>query len=63
MKLVANAGLQWDKAILEYLVQGHHEVERKVEPFWNGVTLSMNRPRPPKPPKTADEKKTTDGSR
>ncbi|OLC82512.1 MAG: hypothetical protein AUH72_06695 [Acidobacteria bacterium 13_1_40CM_4_65_8] len=62
MKLVANAGLQWDKAILEYLVQGRHEVERKVEPFWNGVTLSMNRPRPPKPAKTADEKKTTDPS-
>jgi hypothetical protein len=63
MKLVANAGLQWDKAILDYLVQGHHEVERKVEPFWNGVSLTMNRPRPPKPLK-ADEKKTiTEGSR
>jgi hypothetical protein len=62
MKLVANAGLQWDKAILEYLVQGRHEIERKVEPFWNGVTLSINRPRPPKPQK-ADEKTTTDGSR
>jgi hypothetical protein len=64
LKMVANAGLQWDKAILEYLVQGHHEVERKVEPFWNGVSLSMNRPRPPKPPQKADEKKTTtDGVR
>ena len=31
MKLVANAGLQWDKAVLDYLVQGHHEVERKVD--------------------------------
>ena len=40
LKLVANAGLQWDKAILEYLVLGRHEVERKVEPFWNGVSLS-----------------------
>ncbi len=58
MKLVANAGLQWDKAILDYLVQGHHDVERKIDPFWNGVTLTMNRPRPPKP-LTADEKKTT----
>jgi hypothetical protein len=63
MKLVANAGLQWDKAILDYLVQGHHDVERKVEPFWNGVTLSMNRPRPPKPVKTAEEKSTTAGGR
>ena len=60
LKLVANAGLQWDKAILEYLVQGKHEIERKVEPFWNGVSLSMNRPRPPKPAKAAEEKKTTE---
>ena len=64
MKLVANAGLQWDKAILDYLVEGHHEIERKLEPFWNGVTLSMNRPRPPKPVKTADDKKAaTDGQK
>jgi Zinc carboxypeptidase len=59
MKLVANAGLQWDKAILDYLVQGRHEIERTVDPFWGGVSLSMNRPRPPKPPKPADEKPTT----
>jgi hypothetical protein len=60
MKLVANAGLQWDKAVLDYLVNGHHEVERKVEPFWNGgVALSMNRPRPPKPAKSETEKKQT----
>jgi hypothetical protein len=58
MKIVATAGLQWDKANLEYLVQGHHEIERKVEPFWNGVSLSINRPRPPKPVKE-EEKKTT----
>jgi len=63
LELVANAGLQWDKAILEYLVQGRHEVERKVDPFWNGVSLSMNRPRPPKPPKTADDKTTTEEGR
>jgi len=62
MKLVANAGLQWDKAILDYLVQGHHEVERKVDPFWRGVSLTMNRPRPPKPEKAGD-KTTTEGSR
>ena len=55
MKLVANAGLQWDKAILDYLVQGRHEVERKLDPFWNGVTLSMNRPRPPKSAKRCGE--------
>jgi hypothetical protein len=60
MKLVANAGLQWDKAILEYLVTGRHEIERKVEPFWNGVSLTMNRPRPPKAPKDAEKKPTTE---
>jgi hypothetical protein len=48
LKLVADAGLQWDKAVLEYLALGNHEVERKVETFWNGVSLTMNRPRPPK---------------
>jgi hypothetical protein len=60
MKLVANAGLQWDKAILEYLVQGRHEVERTMTPFWNGISLSMNRPRPPKPAKDAEKKTTTE---
>ena len=59
MKLVANAGLQWDKAILDYLVQGHHEVERKIDPFWNGVSLTMNRPRPPKPVKDDKDKSAT----
>ena len=50
LMLVQAAGtLQWDKANLEYLVQGRHEVERKVDQFWNGVSLTMNRPRPPKP--------------
>ncbi len=59
LKLVANAGLQWDTAILEYLVSGRHEVERKIEPFWNGVSLTMNRPRPPKTEKDKKEEKTT----
>jgi hypothetical protein len=64
MKLVATAGLQWDKAILDYLVQGHHEIERKVEPFWNGVSVTVTRPRPPKPPKDdADKKPTPEGNR
>ncbi|HKB12082.1 MAG TPA: M14 family metallopeptidase [Vicinamibacterales bacterium] len=63
LKLVANAGLQWDKAILEYLVQGHHEVERTVTPFWNGVSLTMNRPRPPKTDKDDAAKTSTQESR
>src|SRR5436190_2477981 len=63
MKLVATAGLQWDKANLEYLVQGHHEIERKMEPFWNGVSLSINRPRPPKATKEEERKTTSEHAR
>ena len=64
LKLVATAGLQWDKAVLDYLVQGHHEIERKVEPFWQGVSITMARPRPPKPLEDAEKKSTaTSGAR
>ena len=63
MKIVATAGLQWDKANLEYLVQGHHEIERKAEPFWNGISLSITRPRPPKPPKNEERKTTSEEGR
>jgi hypothetical protein len=48
MKLVATAGLQWDKALLDYLVEGHHTIERKGDAFWGGVSLTETRPRPPK---------------
>ena len=48
MKLVAAAGLQWDKAILEYLAEGQHVVERDGSDFFGGVRLTMLRPRPPK---------------
>jgi hypothetical protein len=41
-------GLQWDKANLEYLLQGRHVVERKATPFFGGVSLSLSRARPPK---------------
>jgi len=50
MKLVATAGLSWDLAILQYLVDGEHEVERKGSSFFGGVSLSLDRPRPPKNP-------------
>jgi hypothetical protein len=49
MKLVATMGLQWDKANLEYLIQGNHVIERKGTPFFGGVSLTMSRPRPAKP--------------
>ncbi len=47
MELVAKAGLSWDQAILDYLYEGEHEVERSGSTFFGGVTLRMNRPRPP----------------
>ncbi len=48
MEIVATAGLQWDKAILEYLAEGDHEVERDGSEFFGGVRRTMTRPRPPK---------------
>ena len=55
MKLVATAGLQSDQAILQYLVDGDHKVERKGKSFWGGVSWSLDRPRPPKPPDDDEE--------
>jgi hypothetical protein len=52
MKLVATAGLQWNKANFEYLAQGNHKVDRRAEPFFGGVSLSMNRTRPARPAET-----------
>jgi hypothetical protein len=57
MKLVATMGLQWDKALLDYLVQGQHKIERKETAFFGGVTMSVSRARPPKP--EADRPTTT----
>jgi hypothetical protein len=48
LKLVATAGLQWDKANLDYLVQATHRIDRRAETFWGGVSLTINRPRPGK---------------
>ncbi len=53
LKLVATAGLQWDKANFEYLAQGNHKVDRKADTFFGGgVSLSMNRTRPARPAET-----------
>jgi len=49
LKLVSRAGLKWDQAILQYLLDGKHAVERKASSFFRGVSLSLDRPRPPKP--------------
>jgi Zinc carboxypeptidase len=55
MKLVATMGLQWDKALLQYLTDGHHVVERKETSFFGGAALSLDRPRPPKPEPAASK--------
>ncbi|MGE0158119.1 MAG: M14 family zinc carboxypeptidase [Gemmatimonadales bacterium] len=47
LELVATAGLNWDQAVLDYLVEGDHEVKRSGSTFFGGVTLRMERPRPP----------------
>lgn len=47
MELMGKAGLSWDQAITDYLYEGDHEVERSGSRFFGGVTLRMNRPRPP----------------
>ena len=47
MELVAKAGLSWDQAILDYLYDGDHKVTRSGSAFLGGVTLRMNRARPP----------------
>lgn len=62
MTLVATMGLQWNNAILDYLFEGKHKVERKGESFFGGATLSLGRARPPEPEKDTDET-TSEGSR
>ena len=56
MKLVATMGLQWDKALLQYLLDGHHRVDRKTASFFDGVSMTLDRPRPPKPEPAAAPK-------
>jgi hypothetical protein len=55
MRMVAEAGLQWDKASLDFLYEGLHTIDRKLEPFAGGTSLSVHRPRPPRPAKSPAE--------
>ncbi len=59
MRIMATAGLEWNKAALQYLVDGDHKVDRKGTVFWGGVHLSMNRPRPPQPEKEKEEEESS----
>jgi hypothetical protein len=47
MELMGKAGLSWDQAITDYLYEGEHEVKRSGSRFFGGVSIQMNRPRPP----------------
>lgn len=49
MELVATGGLQWDTALLEYLLEGNHVINRDETAFSGGVAFKIDRPRPPKP--------------
>ncbi len=46
LELVATGGLQWDKALLEYLLEGNHVIERDKTMFVDGVSFMAHRPRP-----------------
>ncbi len=55
LELVAKAGLSWDQAVLDYLHDGDHHVERSGSEFFGGTTLKMTRPRPPKAAEEGDD--------
>lgn len=48
MELMATTGLECDEAVLEYLVETNHEIERTKESFATGMTFKIHRPRPTK---------------
>jgi hypothetical protein len=55
MELMGKAGLSWDQAITDYLFEGEHEVKRSGSRFFGGVSIRMNRPRPPEKDDENDE--------
>jgi hypothetical protein len=56
LELVAKAGLSWDQAVLDYLYDGDHEVDRSGSTFFGGVSLRMSRARPPEGEEGSDER-------
>lgn len=62
MELVASAGLAWDLAVLQYLLDGDHRIEREVSDHYGGVSIRLDRPRPPRtPPGGPDAPEAPDG--
>ncbi len=59
MELMGKAGLSWDQAITDYLYDGDHTINRSGSLFFGGVTLRMNRPRPPE--KSDDQEEQENG--
>ena len=55
LELVATGGLQWDKALLEYLLEGNHEINRTKNAFSGGVSFAIDRPRPAKQPEDEEQ--------
>jgi hypothetical protein len=55
MELVGKAGLSYDQALLDYLYDGAHEVKRSGSRFFGGVSLRLNRPRPPEKKEKVEE--------
>ena len=49
LQLVATGGLQWDKALLEYLLEGNHIIDRDKRSVGDAMTFRVTRPRPAKP--------------
>ncbi|MFN8061410.1 MAG: M14 family zinc carboxypeptidase [Vicinamibacterales bacterium] len=62
LQFVANAGLQFDTAVLDWLLAQPYKVERREEPWSGGMTLAVGRARPPKP-ETVDDKDPAPGPR
>src|SRR5262249_8772770 len=50
LKMVANAGLQFDLAHAQFLADSKFEVKRKTETFTNAAVLTISRKRPVLPP-------------
>jgi hypothetical protein len=61
LHMVAMAGLRWDTACLDYLVEGQHRVDRRREAFVGGMSLSMSRARPPRDSPGAKGTTTSEG--
>ena len=55
MKIVASAGLAWDTAVLQYLLDGDHQVNRNTSEFFGGVSIRLDRPRPPEEAEEEEE--------